>query len=211
MAERTAYQPTVYQRWGKRGFDIAGAALLLVAALPLLLATALAVRLMLGSPVLFRQWRAGQDGVPFAVLKFRSMAAGAGTDAERLDRFGRMLRALALDELPQLWLVLRGQMSLVGPRPLPLEYMPFYSPREATRLQVAPGLCGLAQAEGRNAVPWPARLEWDARYVEAVSLRGDLVILARCALVLLRGRGAHAVGEATMAPLTSAREGPSPS
>jgi lipopolysaccharide/colanic/teichoic acid biosynthesis glycosyltransferase len=206
MTDRTAYQ-----RWGKRGFDILGAALLLVAALPLMLGTALAVRLLLGSPVLFRQWRAGQGGVPFAVVKFRSMAAGAGTDAERLDRFGRLLRALALDELPQLWLVLCGRMSLVGPRPLPLDYLPFYSPREATRLRLRPGLCGLAQAEGRNAVPWSARLEWDARYVEAVSLRGDLVILARCALVLLRGRGTHAVGEATMAPLTAAREGPSPS
>lgn len=206
MPERTAYQ-----RWGKRSLDIAGAAFLLVLGLPLLLGTALAVRLALGRPVLFREWRAGQGGVPFHLLKFRSMAGGLGSDAERLSRFGRVIRALALDELPQLWLVLRGEMSLVGPRPLPLDYLGLYTPREARRLAVRPGLCGLAQAEGRNAVPWGQRLEWDARYVEAVSLRGDLVILARCAWVLLRGRGVHAAGEATMAPLTSARGGPSPS
>jgi lipopolysaccharide/colanic/teichoic acid biosynthesis glycosyltransferase len=200
-----------YRRWGKRGFDILGAALLLLAALPLLLATALAVRLALGRPVLFRDWRAGRDGVPFQLVKFRSMAVGAGSDAERLSRLGRAIRALALDELPQLWLVLRGRMSLVGPRPLPLDYVPLYTARERRRLSVRPGLCGLAQAAGRNAVPWPARLEWDARYVEAITLRGDLMILARCALLLLSGRGVHAPGEATMAPLTSAREGPSPS
>lgn len=200
-----------YRRWGKRGFDVLGAALLLAAGLPLLLGTALAVRVMLGRPVLFREWRAGRDGVPFRMVKFRSMAAGPGSDALRLSRFGRAIRALALDELPQLWLVLRGEMSLVGPRPLPLDYVPLYTPREATRLAVRPGLCGLAQAEGRNAVPWPARLEWDARYVERVTLRGDLVILARCAGLLLSGHGAHAPGEATMAPLTSARGGPSAS
>lgn len=206
MAERGAYA-----RWGKRGFDIAGAALLLLAALPLLLATALAVRLMLGSPVLFHEWRAGRGGAAFRIVKFRSMARGPGSDLLRLSRFGRAIRALALDELPQLWQVLRGEMSLVGPRPLPLDYVPLYTAREALRLSVRPGLCGLAQAEGRNAVPWPARLEWDARYVERVTLRGDLVILARCAWLLLTGRGAHAPGEATMAPLTSAREGPSAS
>lgn len=200
-----------YRRWGKRAFDIAGAALLLAVAAPLLLGTALGVRLMLGRPVLFRAWRAGRDGVSFRVIKFRSMARGPGSDALRLSRFGRAIRALALDELPQLWLVLRGEMSLVGPRPLPLDYVALYTAREALRLAVRPGLCGLAQAEGRNSVPWPARLEWDARYVERITLRGDLVILARCALLLLTGRGAHAPGEATMAPLTSAREGPSAS
>jgi lipopolysaccharide/colanic/teichoic acid biosynthesis glycosyltransferase len=206
MPERGAYA-----RWGKRGFDMVGALLLLALGLPLLLGTALAVRLVLGRPVLFHEWRAGRDGAPFRIVKFRSMADGAGSDALRLSRFGRAIRALALDELPQLWLVLRGDMSLVGPRPLPLEYTPLYTPREALRLSARPGLCGLAQAEGRNAVPWPARLEWDARYVERVTLRGDLVILARCAWLLLTGRGAHAPGEATMAPLTSARGDPSAS
>jgi lipopolysaccharide/colanic/teichoic acid biosynthesis glycosyltransferase len=96
-------------------------------------------------------------------------------------------------------------MSLVGPRPLPAAYTPFYTAREATRLLVRPGLCGLAQAQGRNAVPWQERLEWDARYVERISFAGDLRIILRCALVLLRGEGVHAAGEATMAPLTASR------
>ncbi|MEI6161684.1 MAG: sugar transferase [Roseococcus sp.] len=201
----------MYEAWGKRGFDLAAAAALLMAALPLMLGTALIVALTLGRPVLFSQWRAGRGGVPFRLLKFRSMRAGEGVDAARLTRFGRAIRVLALDELPQLWLVLRGRMSLVGPRPLPPDYLPLYTPREAMRLGVRPGLCGLAQAQGRNAVPWPARLEWDARYVERVTFPGDLAIIARCILVLLRGQGVHAAGEATMAPLSAAREGPSPS
>ena len=201
----------MYRRWGKRAFDIAAAAMLLLAVWPLMLGTALLVRLLLGPRVLFRQWRAGQGGVAFRLVKFRSMSEAPGTDAARLNGFGRAIRALALDELPQLWLVLLGHMSLVGPRPLPLEYVPLYSAREALRLQLRPGLCGLAQAQGRNAVPWSARLEWDARYVEQVSFRGDLAIIARCVLVLLRGHGVHAAGEATMAPLSAAREGPSPS
>lgn len=201
----------MYESWGKRGFDIALSALLLLAALPLLLGVAGLVALGLGRPVLFFQWRAGRAGRPFRLVKFRSMRAGEGSDAARMTRLGRVLRALALDELPQLWLVLRGRMSLVGPRPLPLAYVPLYTPREATRLAVRPGLCGLAQAQGRNAVPWAERLEWDARYVERITLRGDLGILLRCARVLLRGQGVHAAGEATMAPLSASRGGPSPS
>lgn len=195
----------MYERWGKRCFDIAVAGGLLLAALPLLLATALLVAVTLGRPVLFRQWRAGRSGLLFSLVKFRSMRLGEAPDAQRLTRFGRAIRALALDELPQLWLVLRGRMSLVGPRPLPPEYSPLYSPREARRLFVRPGLCGLAQAQGRNAVPWPQRLEWDARYVERISFTGDLRIIARCALVLLRGEGVHAPGEVSMPPLTAAR------
>jgi len=201
----------MYETWGKRGFDVLVSGLLLLAALPLLLGTALLVALALGRPVLFVQWRAGRAGRPFRLVKFRSMARCEGPDALRLSRFGRVIRALALDELPQLWLVLRGRMSLVGPRPLPSDYTPLYTPREASRLRVRPGLCGLAQAQGRNAVPWPQRLEWDARYVERISFLGDLRILAGCALVLLRGEGVHAAGEATMAPLSASRAGPSPS
>lgn len=201
----------MYEAWGKRGFDIAGAGALLLVLLPVMLATALLVAASLGRPVLFFQWRAGRAGRPFRLVKFRSMRPGAGPDAERLTRFGRAIRALALDELPQLWLVLCGDMSLVGPRPLPPAYLPLYSPREATRLRIRPGLCGLAQAQGRNAVPWAERLEWDARYVERITLGGDLRIILRCLLVLLRGRGVHAAGEATMAPLTAARGDPSPS
>lgn len=189
----------------KRAFDLAGAlGLLLLLGGPCLLA-ALAVRACLGPGVLFRQERAGLHGRPFPVLKLRSLRHGAESDAERLTRFGRWLRASALDEVPQLLNVLRGEMSLVGPRPLPVAYLPLYSPREALRLRVRPGLCGLAQAEGRNAVGWDRRLELDARYAEGWSLRGDLSLLLRCAWVVLRGRGAAAPGHATMPALTDAR------
>lgn len=189
----------MYRRRGKRAFDVAAASLLLVLAMPAMAVVALLVRARLGSPVLFRQRRAGRDGAPFEVLKFRSMRDGPGEDADRLTPLGRMLRATALDELPQLVNVLRGEMSLVGPRPLLPEYAPHYSPRQATRLTVRPGLCGLAQSKGRNGVPWEERLEWDARYVERVTFPGDLRILWRCARVLARGEGVSMPGHATMA------------
>jgi len=187
-----------YERFGKRALDVAGAATLLLLSAPLLLVAALAVRLAMGRPVLFRQVRAGQGGVPFTLLKLRSMRDGPGDDAARLTRLGRLLRATAIDELPQLWNVLRGEMSLVGPRPLPMEYVALYSQRQAARLHVRPGLCGLAQAAGRNAVPWALRLRLDANYPRRVSLRRDLRIMLGCAVVLLRGRGVAAAGHATM-------------
>jgi lipopolysaccharide/colanic/teichoic acid biosynthesis glycosyltransferase len=188
----------MYERWGKRALDLIGAALLLLLLTPLLLAVALAVRCAMGRPVLFRQRRSGRGGAAFELLKFRSMREGAGLDAERLTPLGRGLRALALDELPQLVHVLRGEMSLVGPRPLPPGYLARFTPRQAERLRVRPGLCGLAQSMGRNAVPWEARLEWDARYAERITLRGDLAITLRCLGVLARGHGISAPGHATM-------------
>lgn len=191
----------MYSRGGKRALDALGAAALLLLLAPVLLAVAALVRVRLGRPVLFRQARAGRHGAPFTLRKFRTMREGAGEDAERLTPLGRRLRALALDELPQLVNVLRGEMSLVGPRPLPLDYLARYTPREAERLRVRPGLCGLAQSMGRNAVPWEARLEWDARYAERVTLAGDIAIVLRCARVLWRGEGVAAPGHATMPPL----------
>ena len=189
----------MYERWGKRAFDITGAALLLVLSAPLLALAALGVLLVLGRPVLFRQRRTGRGGVPFTLLKLRSLAMGPGPDAARLGRYGRWLRASALDELPQLVNVLRGEMSLVGPRPLLPEYEARFTPAQAARQRVRPGLCGLAQAAGRNAVPWGRRLALDARYAGAApSLGADLAILWRCALVLLRVEGASASGHATM-------------
>ena len=196
----------MYRAGGKRVLDVVGAALLLLAALPLMGAVAALVWLRLGRPVLFRQARSGRHGVVFELVKFRTMRPGVGPDAARLTPLGRGLRALALDELPQLWLVLRGRMSLVGPRPLPPGYEALYTPREATRLHVRPGLCGLAQSQGRNAVPWAERLEWDARYLGRITLLGDLHIMRRCAAVLLRGQG---VG--TSPALTASRADPSAS
>ena len=193
----------MYDRGGKRLADAMLAALLLLLTLPLLAATALAVRVALGPGVLFRQVRAGRHGRPFTVLKFRSMRGGDAPDAARLGAFGRVLRASGLDELPQLVNVLRGEMSLVGPRPLPVDYVRLYSPRQRLRLVVRPGLAGLAQAAGRNAVPWPERLELDVVYAaRRATLRGDAAILARSLAVVLRGRGAAAAGHASMPAFT---------
>lgn len=199
----------MYRAGGKRLLDVLGAAALLLLLVPVMAGVGLLVRWRLGRPVLFRQKRAGLRGAPFTLLKFRSMRDGTGSDAERLTPLGRALRAAALDELPQLVNVLRGEMSLVGPRPLPPAYTPRYSPRQAERLRVRPGLCGLAQSMGRNAVPWEERLEWDARYAARVTAWGDAVIILRCAAVLLRGRGVAAEGHATMPEFKGgSREGP---
>jgi lipopolysaccharide/colanic/teichoic acid biosynthesis glycosyltransferase len=193
----------MYEAWGKRAFDIAAAGLLLVVLAPVVLLVAVLVRLRLGSPVLFTQQRAGRGGRGFQILKFRSMREGPGSDAERLDGFGRGLRRSALDEVPQLLNVLRGEMSLVGPRPLPLDYLRHYSARHGLRLRVRPGLTGPVVAAGRNEVGWAERLELDAAYAEAgPSLRGDLLLLAATMPVWFAGRGATARGHATMPPLT---------
>jgi len=191
-------RPGWYGAFGKRAIDLLGAAALLLLLAPLLVLVAAAVLAALGRPVLFRQTRSGRGGQPFTLLKFRSMANGAGPDATRLGRFGRALRASALDELPQLLHVLRGEMSMVGPRPLPPDYRQRFTPRQAERLLVRPGLTGLAQAAGRNAVPWDRRLELDARYAARPTLPGDAAILARCLLLVLRGHGVAAPGHATM-------------
>jgi lipopolysaccharide/colanic/teichoic acid biosynthesis glycosyltransferase len=193
----------MYEAWGKRAFDIAAAGLLLVVLAPVVLLVAVLVRLRLGSPVLFTQQRAGRGGRGFQILKFRSMREGPGSDAERLDGFGRGLRRSALDEVPQLLNVLRGEMSLVGPRPLPLDYLRHYSARHGLRLRVRPGLTGPVVVAGRNEVGWAERLELDAAYAEAgPSLRGDLLLLAATMPVWFAGRGATARGHATMPPLT---------
>ena len=134
----------------KRIFDIAVILIFVPVWVPIVLLTAIAVRFMLGSPVFFRQERAGKNGKPFTIVKFRTMKDGEGTDAERLTRFGRFLRASSLDELPELLLVLRGSMSLVGPRPLPVRYLPRYTAEQMRRHEVLPGITGWAQVNGRN-------------------------------------------------------------
>jgi lipopolysaccharide/colanic/teichoic acid biosynthesis glycosyltransferase len=191
----------VYERFGKRVLDILGAGVALLLLSPLFALVALAVALCLGRPVLFRQERAGRGGLPFTLIKFRSMREGPGDDAARLTRFGRALRASALDELPQLVNVLRGEMSLVGPRPLPMAYLDRYTPRQRQRLAVRPGLAGAAQAAGRNALPWEARLELDAVYAADPSLLRDLRAMAGTLRILASGKGVHAPGHATMPSL----------
>ena len=195
----------------KRVLDVVGAALLLVLLAPVVALVALAVALALGRPVLFRQVRPGLHGQPFTVLKFRTMlpaapgTSGSYDDERRLTRFGRLLRSTSLDELPGLWNVLRGDMSLVGPRPLLVEYLEHYSPRQARRHEVLPGLTGLAQVNGRNALSWEDKLELDVVYVEQRSLLMDLRILLRTPVEVLRARGVSAEGHAT-APMFTGTE-----
>lgn len=162
------------------------------------------VRLQLGSPVLFRQLRSGQGGRGIQVLKFRSMTDTRGSagellpDAQRLTAFGSKLRATSLDELPQLWTVIKGDMSVVGPRPLPIAYVERYGPEQRRRLEAKPGITGWAQVHGRNAVSWPDRLAMDVWYVDNASLRLDLLILAATLRAALRRDGVSAEGHATM-------------
>jgi lipopolysaccharide/colanic/teichoic acid biosynthesis glycosyltransferase len=167
----------------KRVFDVLVSTLLLAAALPLLPVVALLVYLDVGWPVLFRQLRPGLGGKPFMLAKFRTMRndedpSGRPLPSEaRVTLFGRWLRSTSLDELPELWNVLRGDMSLVGPRPLLMEYLPLYTPRQARRHEVRPGITGWAQVNGRNLVPWEERFEMDVWYVDNRSLWLDIRIL----------------------------------
>lgn len=165
---------------------------------PVMLLIALCVRLALGPGVLFRQKRPGLNGKPFTILKFRTMLNGAGTDAERLTPFGRFLRSTSLDELPELLNVLKGDMSLVGPRPLLMQYLPRYTPEQARRHEALPGLTGWAQVNGRNALTWEERFKLDVWYVDNQSLRLDLRILALTIGAVLSRRGISSEGQATM-------------
>jgi lipopolysaccharide/colanic/teichoic acid biosynthesis glycosyltransferase len=188
----------------KRAFDILCAAILLLLLSPLLIVTAAVIRMTMGSPVLFRQQRPGQGGKPFTILKFRTMRDARrrdGTlldDGERLTGLGGALRASSIDELPELWNVLRGDMSLVGPRPLIMEYLPRYSPEQARRHDVRPGITGWAQVNGRNALSWDEKFRLDVWYVDHQSFLLDLKILALTAWTVVARRGISAGGHATM-------------
>lgn len=196
-----------YARYGKRLFDVVASAFLIALFGPAMLLLAALVRSRLGSPVLFRQRRPGLKGRSFGMTKFRSMsdsrdAAGAlMPDADRLTSFGAKLRATSLDELPELFNVLRGEMSLVGPRPLLERYTQWYSPEESRRMDVRPGMTGLAQVEGRNELHWDARLALDVRYVETMSFLGDLGILSRTLRKVVRRDGVQVLPGATMRDL----------
>ena len=176
--------------------SIAGAALAVGA--PVLGGASLAVWATLGRPILFSQVRPGRDGRPFTVRKLRTMRAGSGTDAERLTTLGRVLRGASLDELPQLWNVLRGDMSLVGPRPLLTAYLTRYSPEQARRHEVLPGITGWAQINGRNALSHEEKFRLDVWYVDNWSLTLDARILAATVLRVVSRSGISADGHATM-------------
>jgi lipopolysaccharide/colanic/teichoic acid biosynthesis glycosyltransferase len=189
----------------KRTLDLFVASVGLVLLLPLLGITAIGVRLLVGSPVLFRQIRPGLGARPFTLVKFRTMRDAYDpdghplADSERLTRFGTLLRRTSLDELPELWNVVRGDMSLVGPRPLLMEYVPRYSPAQARRHEVRPGITGWAQVNGRNALGWEDRLRLDVWYVDNRSFALDLKILLLTLKKVLTKEGISSPGEATMA------------
>jgi lipopolysaccharide/colanic/teichoic acid biosynthesis glycosyltransferase len=195
----------------KRLFDIVvSACALLVLALPLWVLM-WQVRRKLGSPVFFTQVRPGLHGKPFKMVKFRSMTSERGPDGEllpdavRLTPFGRFLRSTSLDELPELWNVLKGDMSLVGPRPLLVEYLPLYSPEQARRHEVRPGITGWAQVNGRNAIGWEAKFKLDVWYVDHRSLWLDIKILWLTVKKVLVREGISAAGEATMGKFTGSK------
>jgi sugar transferase EpsL len=196
----------------KRLFDILASGAGLVVLSPLLAGLAVGVRWKLGSPVLFRQERPGLHGRPFTLVKFRTMtdardASGALLpDAERLPAFGRFLRSSSLDELPELWNVLLGEMSLVGPRPLLMQYLERYTPEQARRHEVRPGITGWAQVSGRNEVPWEERLAMDVWYVDNRSFVLDLKILFRTFAKVASREGISASGEATMSEFRGSGE-----
>jgi len=186
----------------KRAFDFAVAAVLLVLTLPIQLATAIAIRIRLGSPVLFRHTRPGLQAEPFELVKFRTMsnvdpARDLVDDASRMTPFGLWLRATSLDELPSLWNVIRGDMSLVGPRPLMMSYVGRYSPEQARRHDVRPGITGLAQISGRNALDWEDKFRLDVCYVDHHTFVGDLKILWGTAHSVVSREGISQDGEAT--------------
>lgn len=200
---RTAYDPL------KRVIDAAVAAVLLVLTAPLQLVLALLVRVKLGSPVLFRQPRPGKDERIFELAKFRTMlepdeARGLVTDEQRLTPFGRALRSTSLDELPTLWNVLRGDMSLVGPRPLLVRYLDRYTPEQARRHEVRPGITGLAQVSGRNALSWDDKFAKDVQYVDSRSLLLDLQILFATVRKVVAREGIAEDGGVTMSEFKGA-------
>lgn len=196
----------------KRILDLTGAVIGLTVFSAPMAAVAVAIRFTIGSPILFRQERAGLQGKPFVMLKFRTMhdRRDAGgkllSDEERLSRAGRLLRATSLDELPSLFNVLRGEMSLVGPRPLLMEYLPRYSPEQARRHEVKPGITGVAQVAGRNAVSWEEKFKLDVWYIDHRNFLLDISVLWTTLVTVLKQRGVSAPGHATM-PIFMGSEG----
>lgn len=196
----------------KRLLDILFSSLMLILLSPLLLILALLVRFKLGSPVLFRQERPGKEEVLFCLIKFRTMRDDFDEegellpDIERLTSFGKFLRSSSLDELPELWCILKGKMSFVGPRPLSKLYLPFYTDEEARRHDLRPGLTGLAQISGRNQLDWNERLALDVEYVDNLSFRNDLIILIKTIKKVFRQDDVVVSGTGSVGDLDEVRE-----
>ena len=193
----------IYRQFGKRAFDLALVSLTAPCWLPVMAAVAVIVRIQFGTPVLFRQVRPGQDCRLFTMVKFRTMTDARDArgvllpDHLRLTTWGRLLRALSLDELPELWNVLRGEMSLVGPRPLLVGYLDRYTAEQSRRHEARPGITGLAQVNGRNGLAWEDRFAFDVRYVDACSFALDLRILIQTISNVVARRGINQPGHAT--------------
>ena len=189
--------------WSKRIFDLTAVTLGLILLSPFILLIGILVSLLLGAPVFFRQTRPGYKGKPFSIYKFRTMTEARGEngtllpDSERLTRFGRFLRSVSLDELPELFNILRGEMSLVGPRPLLMEYLPRYSPEQMRRHDVMPGLTGWAQVNGRNAITWQDKFKLDVWYVDHWSFWLDIKILFLSLWKVFSREGISQPGQAT--------------
>jgi lipopolysaccharide/colanic/teichoic acid biosynthesis glycosyltransferase len=190
----------------KRPADFMVAILTMPLWIPVSAAVALAIAVIDGLPVFFRQERAGYGGKPFIMYKFRTMRTGEGPDAERITRLGRFLRRTSLDELPQLWNVIKGDMSFVGPRPLPTRYLPRYSEFQARRHEVRPGITGWAQVNGRNSLSWEDKFRYDVEYVDSRSLAMDAKVVAMTVWKVLRPSGISHEGEATMSEFTGSGE-----
>ncbi|MDO4223809.1 MAG: sugar transferase [Acinetobacter sp.] len=196
----------------KRLLDILIASIALILLSPLYFFVAYKVKKNLGSPVLFRQVRPGLHGKPFEMIKFRTMKDAVDADgnplpdSERLTPFGKMLRATSVDEMPELWNVIKGDMSIVGPRPLLMEYLPLYNEQQAKRHNVRPGITGYAQVNGRNAISWEQKFELDTWYVENQSLWLDFKIMLKTVKKVIAKDDINAEGEATMSKFTGTKE-----
>lgn len=195
---------SIYRRWGKRTLDVIASAIALVLLAPVLAVIAAVIAATIGRPVLFRQERPGLRGRPFTLLKFRTMTDARGPegkwlpDEQRLTPTGMVLRRWSLDELPELWNVFRGEMSLVGPRPLLMQYVPRYSPAQARRQDVLPGITGLAQVDGRNTLSWDEKFRLDVTYVDTVSFAVDAGVLLKTVRAVTSQKGISGAGCATM-------------